>query len=131
MPFDNSAQADAKAALDAAAAAEQRTQLMSIGKTAGLVLLVLVVVFLAWRSSRKAKRTDMTYAALERLDGEEAAELEAYRAAELAGVNRPALDAAPVVDPHAGKRDEINAMVDKQPDEVAQLLRGWLADRRS
>jgi flagellar M-ring protein FliF len=131
MPFDGSAQADAKAALDAAAAAEQRAQLMSMGKTAGLALLVLVLLFLAWRSSRKSKRTDMTYAELERLDGEELAELEAYRAAELAGVNRPALDAAPAVDPHAGKRDEINAMVDKQPDEVAQLLRGWLADRRS
>jgi flagellar M-ring protein FliF len=37
----------------------------------------------------------------------------------------------PQVDPHVEKRDEINAMVDKQPDEVAQLLRGWLADRRT
>jgi flagellar M-ring protein FliF len=131
MPFDASAATDAKAALDAAAAAEQRAQLMSMGKTAGLVLLVLILLFFAWRSSRKTKRTDVTYAEMERLDGAELAELEAYRAAELSGTARPALDAGPVIDPHAEKRDEINAMVDKQPDEVAQLLRGWLADRRS
>jgi flagellar M-ring protein FliF len=28
-------------------------------------------------------------------------------------------------------RDDIGELVDKQPEEVAQLLRGWLADRRS
>jgi flagellar M-ring protein FliF len=28
-------------------------------------------------------------------------------------------------------REEISELVERQPDEVAQLLRGWLADRRS
>ena len=77
----------------------------------------------------------MTYADLERLDEGELAELETYRARELAMANRAALEGGPggpaEVDPSATKRDEISAMVDRQPDEVAQLLRGWLADRRS
>jgi flagellar M-ring protein FliF len=28
-------------------------------------------------------------------------------------------------------RDEIGHLVERQPDEVAELLRGWLADRRN
>jgi flagellar M-ring protein FliF len=130
MPFDGTAQQAAQKALADAAATEQRGQWMSMAKTAGLVLLVGVLLFLAWRSSRKTKRSDVTYAELERLDGEELAELEAYRNQELAMANRTALEARAEVDVHGQKRDEINAMVDKQPDEVAQLLRGWLADRR-
>jgi flagellar M-ring protein FliF len=131
LPFDQSAAAAAQKALAAAAAADQQAQWVSLAKTAGLVLLVLFVVFLAWRHSRKTKRSELSYAELERLDGAELAELEAYRAAELAGADRAAIESGPGPDPHGQKRDEINAMVDKQPEEVAQLLRGWLADRRS
>jgi flagellar M-ring protein FliF len=31
----------------------------------------------------------------------------------------------------AGKREEVAQLVERQPEEVAELLRGWLADRRS
>jgi flagellar M-ring protein FliF len=133
MPFDGSAQESAQKALADAAAAEQREQWMSLGKTAGLALLVALVVFIAWRASRRNQRSEVVYADLERLDGAEAAELEAYRAAEVAAANRVAIEPSggAEADVYGQKRDEINAMVDKQPDEVAQLLRGWLADRRS
>jgi flagellar M-ring protein FliF len=133
MPFDGTAAADAQKALADAQKADQQAQWMSMAKTGGLVLLVLLLVFFAWRASRKPKRSEVTYAEMERLDADEAAELDAYRAAELTASNRMALEVGtrPQVDPHVEKRDEINAMVDKQPDEVAQLLRGWLADRRT
>jgi flagellar M-ring protein FliF len=135
MPFDGSAATNAAKDLAAAKAEEQRAQYLSIGKTAGLGLLIALLVFFAWRQSKKTKRTEMTYAELERLDQGELAELEAYRARELAVANRAALEGGPggaaEIDPSSVKRDEISAMVDRQPDEVAQLLRGWLADRRS
>jgi flagellar M-ring protein FliF len=135
MPFDGSAATNAAKDIAAAKAEAARAQYLSIGKTAGLGLLIALLVFFAWRQSRKTKRTEMTYADLERLDEGELAELEAYRARELAMANRAALEGGPggpaEVDPSAIKRDEISAMVDRQPDEVAQLLRGWLADRRS
>jgi flagellar M-ring protein FliF len=132
MPFDETAKQDAAKQLADAQQAEQQAQWMSIGKTAGLVLLVLLLLFLAWRQSRKSKRSEVTYADLERLDEGDAAELEAYRARELAMANRAAIEGGPGTeqDGSAQKRDEISAMVDRQPDEVAQLLRGWLADRR-
>jgi hypothetical protein len=28
------------------------------------------------------------------------------------------------------RKDDLVALVERQPDEVAELLRGWLADRR-
>src|SRR5215213_2455227 len=31
----------------------------------------------------------------------------------------------------ARQREEVAALVERQPEEVAELLRGWLADRRS
>ncbi|HEV7755512.1 MAG TPA: flagellar basal-body MS-ring/collar protein FliF [Mycobacteriales bacterium] len=135
MPFDGTAATTAQKDLAAAKADEQRAQYMSIGKTAGLGLLVALLVFFAWRQSKKTRRSDVSYAELERLDDTELAELEGFRARELAAANRTALEggargpADP--DPSAHKRDEISAMVDRQPEEVAQLLRGWLADRRS
>ena len=133
MPFDGTAQKAAQKTLADAAAADQQAQWMSIGKTVGLALLVAGLVFLAWRSSRKPRRTEVSYAELERLDAAELAELEAYRAAEVATTNRVALEPSggSEMDRFGKKRDEISAMVDKQPEEVAQLLRGWLADRRS
>jgi flagellar M-ring protein FliF len=135
MPFDGSAAVNAQKELAAAKAAEQQAQWMSWAKTGGLVLLVLVLLFLAWRASRKTTRTDLTYAELERLDDEDRLALDAYRMQELAmaSTGRAALEGGstpPEIDRHAEKRDEISAMVDRQPDEVAQLLRGWLADRR-
>jgi flagellar M-ring protein FliF len=27
--------------------------------------------------------------------------------------------------------DEVGDLIDRQPEEVAQILRGWLADRRA
>ena len=40
-----------------------------------------------------------------------------------------ALALAPVVEPVDGMRDELVALVERQPDEVAALLRGWLVER--
>jgi flagellar M-ring protein FliF len=37
---------------------------------------------------------------------------------------RAALPSAPVVN------DELAELIERQPDEVASILRGWLADRR-
>ena len=38
---------------------------------------------------------------------------------------RTALPSGPAVN------DELAELIDRQPDEVASILRGWLADRRS
>jgi flagellar M-ring protein FliF len=136
MPFDTSAAEQTKKDLASANAGEQKAQMMSMAKTGGLALLILIVVFIAWRSSRKTRRSGLSRAEMERVSEADRALLEEARALALtsAGSGRAALESgspSPELDPSHAKREEIAAMVERQPDEVAALLRGWLADRRS
>ncbi len=56
MPFDRTAEEDATAALAAAEKADSRAEMMSLGKTGGLVVLVLLVLLIAWRQSKKGMK---------------------------------------------------------------------------
>ncbi|GAA2516203.1 flagellar basal-body MS-ring/collar protein FliF [Pilimelia columellifera] len=129
LPFDTAAADAAKDQEKEATEAENTAQLISMAKTAGLVLLVLILILLAWLSNRK-KRTQLTEEELAELAAMQAslvAEAEAGRALE-AG-DQLALEAAEDHGPN--RREEISEMVANQPEEVAVLLRSWLADRRS
>jgi flagellar M-ring protein FliF len=102
---------------------------------------VVVLLFLAWRASRRAKkRSRLTPAEMAHLEQAQVA-LERSRAAALPGredgataaiesAGPPALESAATAEREAHQRN-IATMVQQQPDEVAQLLRGWLADRRA
>ncbi|MFB9376569.1 flagellar basal-body MS-ring/collar protein FliF [Kineococcus gynurae] len=134
----NTGAADAAAKeLAASEKADQQQQLIGYGKTAALALLVLVMLIVILVSFRRRKvetveTLDLAAPPIDLgdiTDGDEAPALPAQR--------RPApvaLDPAPV-DPAlqtaAARRDEVVQLVARQPDEVAELLRGWLADRRS
>jgi flagellar M-ring protein FliF len=132
MPFDTSAAAEAKKALDAAGAAEKQAQQMSLIKTGAMVLVVLILMFLAWRASRRAKkRTKLSGAEMKHLEDMQAA-LEMQRLAELNGAIPNALEAGNRAEDEAReeRKREIEQMVEDQPEEVAQLLRGWLGAGR-
>lgn len=117
LPFDTSAEDAAAAELEAMAEQESREQMMALARTGGAILIVLIVLLLAWRSAKRAMppRTvpiDLTTLELDDdLDEDEE--------------ERPALTAPrpPTV------QDEVAQLIDSQPDDVAQLLRGWLAER--
>jgi flagellar M-ring protein FliF len=135
MPFDQSAADKAKQAEASADKAASQAEIMSMAKTGGLALGILVLVFLAWRASRKTRRSDLTAgetAALDRIQ----AVLEKRETPALgdgSGTDALALGAGgPDADTLAleARHHEISEMVEQQPDEVAQLLRGWLAERR-
>jgi flagellar M-ring protein FliF len=134
LPFDTSAADQTKQALEAANKAEQQQQYMSMAKTGGIVLAVLIVLFLAWRASRKAKRSKLTEQELAQLEEMRAALEAQQQTRSIEGSGALAIS-APEVDAEAEERDarqrEIASMIEKQPEDVAQLLRGWLADRRS
>jgi flagellar M-ring protein FliF len=137
LPFDETAAEAADKAMAAEKDAAAKASMMSLAKTGGLVLLVLAVLALAFLSSRK-RRVELTpeeLIQLEVLQHELAARGEEPRALEDAEA-LPAIEPArPPIDPHvaavAAARDEIGELLEAQPAEVAQLLRGWLADRRS
>ena len=92
-----------------------------------MIALIVVVVMLT-RRSRRARREAVDLGMLPMLDtpgGGAAAELEGLDIDDL-----PVLPPTPqptTPDPVAVKRAEITALADEQPEEVAELLRGWLA----
>jgi flagellar M-ring protein FliF len=110
----------------------------TVNAIALIVLVVLALLFLAFRSSKK--RADTVFPAADRQELDEArralAVLQQPREIEPRGEARE-LAPGPTINPNVNEakralvRDEIGDLVERQPEEVAQLLRGWLADRRS
>jgi flagellar M-ring protein FliF len=139
MPFDQSAAQRTEQEAAVTQAVEQREQLIGMAKDAGIVLAVVVLLLLTALSRRRRgkRRLELTKAELEQLDLMQA-ELEQARsrmALEPVGAG-PAhaitaqLPADPDREMREARQQEITGLVERQPEEVAQLLRSWLADRR-
>jgi flagellar M-ring protein FliF len=132
LPFDRSTEEAAAAEIAAAEAAEEKTQMMDMARTAAVVLLVLALLVGAWLRSRKRNkaRAEATTYVVEQLRQQTAERerpaIDAPTAAAMALEAAPPAPAMP--DTSAVVRDEIAALVERQPEEVAQLLRGWLVD---
>jgi flagellar M-ring protein FliF len=132
LPFDQSLAKQAQRALADAKKASQQQQLMGVAKQVGLALAVGLVLFFAWRASKRAKRVE--------LSAEETAQLERIQATierqrSVTGPDaRAALtagDESPRDDLRQQRKLEITSLVERQPEEVAQLLRGWLAHKHA
>jgi len=123
----------------AAAAAATGVPLPIVAGAGGVVLLIMIVMFLRGRKKRKRARELEANAPLELGSGSDdrVITIEATprrapadaNAPVLAGVGAPAVAAAPL-DPATERREVLGDLIDNQPDEVAQLLRSWLGDRR-
>ncbi|MGH9102307.1 MAG: flagellar basal-body MS-ring/collar protein FliF [Acidimicrobiales bacterium] len=107
-PFSNASAKAAASQAKAAAAARSQAAQMDLIKTFGLLLLAIAAVFLLWRSSRKERRTEVV------LPPVTAYPLEAPPPRELQGPNRA---------------EEVDDLIEEQPEEVAKLLRSWMAGR--
>lgn len=129
LPFEVAESAEivdeeAAAAEAAAAASEQQTSLI---RTAIIGLVILVALILGYLSTRKARREVST-----------AIDIKALQAAADAPVALPAgetaSDAAPaavaMAPASAGALDELSEIADRNPEDVARILQGWLADER-
>ncbi len=135
LAFNTDAATAAQKALEEAKKAEERAGMMQMAKTGGLSLLVGLMVLIAWLKSRKKKGSEAQRVELELLEAERAKlEQARQRLAVEHAENMLALESVAVT-PSAAIADEmkneITDLVERQPDEVAALLRGWLADRRT
>ncbi|MFI5911205.1 flagellar basal-body MS-ring/collar protein FliF [Dactylosporangium sp. NPDC051541] len=141
MAFDTSAATAEKNAQAAAAKGEQaevQQQYIQMGAIVLALLILLIIAALANRKRKKAEKQKLTEEQNAALEDMQAA-IEAARAKlALEGGGGPggaaALEGggAPGEEfDRDGRFRDLSTMVEKQPDEVAQLLRGWLADRRS
>jgi flagellar M-ring protein FliF len=131
MAFDDTAAKAAEEEFAALEAAEKNAQRMSLIRTAGILLVVGLMLLYALRVMRRDKREEVELPF--DVQARQLA-LEAQEAAALAAAERRALEPAPMTTEERQRlsiQGEIGELVERQPEEVAQLLRGWLADRRS
>lgn len=126
LPFDATAAEAAEEAAAAAAAAESSERMMDLVKTGASLLVVLVVLFLAWRSAsrslaaREPQTTPLDLAALDVGEDDED-EVDTRYALDPAEIRQ--LQSGPTIS------DEIADMIDSQGDDMAGLLRGWMAEK--
>jgi flagellar M-ring protein FliF len=133
MPFDQTTTKANQKALAAAAKSKSMSSLIGYAKDAIIGLIVLALVFLFMRRAKKAAQRSPVLTTSERLELDDARRMLSIVGAhdELARQQIPGQPhdrleiAGPAFD------SEIGDLVERQPEEVAQLLRGWLADRRS
>ena len=136
LPFDQTAVIAAKQAQVTTAKAQWQQQVMSAVKDVAIGFAVLLLLLKAMRGRRKAKkRMKLTAEEQARLDEMQAALEAQRREAITAREAQLAIDAGGGPESSEGKdRDrrqkELGLLVDRQPEEVAQLLRTWLADSR-
>jgi flagellar M-ring protein FliF len=108
--------------------------LLPLAQVGGTVVIVVVVLLLAWRSARRTAAVryplaiplDPAPLGPGHLDGDLGHD-------DTRELDRPAERAiAPSAEEQQQLvvRSQIGDLIDRQPDEVAQVLRGWLADRR-
>lgn len=130
VPFDTTAEDANAAALEQAKAADALAKRNAWLRNGALGGGVLLLVGLTWmRARRRAQaREDATTYVVEQLRQEQAARA-ALQSTPAVAEAPTALTLAPAVEPVDGMRDELVALVERQPDEVAALLRGWLVER--
>lgn len=119
MPFNSVSAQQAAAAAKAAAAANKSKAMSSLIKEAVVFLIIAVVLFLLWRSAKKARMVPTVL---------NPADIEALRAArEIEHTTMMPAVAVPEIGPST-EALTLNSFIDSQPDEVAGMLRSWLQD---
>lgn len=132
MAFDTSAAAQAQAELAKAEAAAKRAEYLNIAKQVGLVVLVLLILLIAWRRRRRTT-VDATASDLPEfpeplmLPGTAQAAIEAPAADSVDIPGLPSADEIAIA--RQRMRDQVAELVDNQPEDVARVIQGWLAER--
>ncbi len=129
LPFDRTSEKAAAKELAAASKADKSAQQMELIRNSGLVVLVLLILLLAWLKGRKKTkaRVDATNYVVEQLRQEQIDRARQQQQQLEVSAAMAALEATE----HAAAesmRDELTALVERQPEDVAALLRGWLVE---
>ena len=129
MAFDRTADEAAAAELAAAAKAAKTEQMWKMVRNVGIAVAVLAMLLLAWlRGRRRSRRREETTTYLVEQLRADALE----RAASASALETsPALAALESADQVAADelRHDLAGLAERQPDDVASLLRSWLVER--
>lgn len=134
MPFDQTQSKAVQQDLAAAAKAKSMNKLMGYAKDGVIGLLILGAIAFFMRRAKKARDSSPMLTTSERLELEDARRMRSILAAQQEEVVRELVPGPRSLDRleigQSALDAEIGELVERQPEEVAQLLRGWLADRR-
>jgi flagellar M-ring protein FliF len=128
LPFDTTAAAAASKELANAAKAAKTAQFVEIGKKTLIALVILLILFMVMRRKKQDEETVIEATASDL--PESGLVLANNQPAELSISEQLAI-AAKTDQERDQMRDDVAALVDNQPDDVAQMLQGWLAERKS
>jgi flagellar M-ring protein FliF len=143
MPFDTSAstEADELAAADEKAAAKE--QMMGMVRTVAVLFVILIALFLGYRSAKNARKVTATPINIGEIGTGPRGTLPGGAAMPL-GVGNAALNAVDStilmdqasipstrgLDRDAVVMNELTLMADRRPEEVANVLKAWLAESK-
>jgi flagellar M-ring protein FliF len=128
IPFDQEAAKAAKAQLNAAAGGNA---MFDVIKHVLTLLMIGLVLFFAWRAIKRAENNRVPLRVpLDLRELEAAAAAAALPSGQLAAVGAAPSSQRSLAPPPPSLEGEITDLIERQPDEVAQTLRSWLADRR-
>jgi flagellar M-ring protein FliF len=134
MPFDQTQAKAAQKDLAAAAKAKSMSKLMGYAKDGVIGFIILGAIVFFMRRAKKAHENAPMLTTSERLELEDARRMRSILAAQQEEVVRELVPGPRSQDRleigQSSLDAEIGELVERQPEEVAQLLRGWLADRR-
>jgi flagellar M-ring protein FliF len=128
LAFDRTAEEAAAAELEASEKAEKSAATWTLIRNGGLAGLLVLIALLAWfQSRRRAKaRAQATEYVVEQLRQEQ---LDRQQRVALEAPAMLALETAEATEEDQ-VREEITSLVERQPEDVAALLRGWLVESR-
>jgi flagellar M-ring protein FliF len=141
LPFDTSASTEADELAAADQKAEAKEQMMGMVRTVAVLLVILIALFLGYRSAKNARKVTATPINIGEIGSSPRGPLVGAGAMPL-GTGNAALggaDQTMVMDQvgagRAPDRDavvmhELTNMADKRPEEVANVLKAWLAESK-
>jgi len=124
LPFDTSAQAQSALLSKADTTATKAAQKTQMIRTLAIAFVIVVALLLAYRSTRRARRLTTTPINI----GEIGMARRVPAAAELEPTLNDAAAAAVSMDHHEDTMGEITMIADRRPEDVANVLRTWLAE---
>jgi flagellar M-ring protein FliF len=140
MPFDTSASTEAEALAASSEKAASKEQMMGLVRTVAVLLVILIALFLGYRSAKHARKVTATPINIGEITAGPRAPLPGGAAAQLGAASPLAtMDSTVLMEqvaaPRPGDRDavvinELTMMAERRPEEVANVLKAWLAESK-
>jgi flagellar M-ring protein FliF len=131
MPFDASASTQADEMIAAEEKAAAKAQMMDLARTAAILLVIIIALILGYRSAKNARKLTVTPINIGEITTGPRPSLGPGSAGEPGAVFEPvpiAISKPP--DNDAVVLNELTMMADRKPQEVANVLKAWLAETK-